>query len=94
MKQVTKNLQKHMNALLRMHKTLRNSTEISSQAIPGLLLCRSKNLLETLGNINAEHEVPGYGKEDCRFYRNAKCLFILVVLHDPIIYKMIGEVHD
>jgi hypothetical protein len=83
-----------MNNLYRMHKTLRNSMEIAANSPPSILTCKSKNLLETFGNINAEQEFPGYEKDDCRFYRNAKCLFNLIVLHDPVIYKLIAEVQD
>ena len=80
-----------MNTLYRMHKTLRNSPELQSNS-PGLLSCKSKNLLETLGNFNAEQEFPGHEKDDLRFYRNAKSLFNLFVLHDPLVYKLIAEV--
>ena len=43
-----------MNTLYRMHKTLRNSMEIAVTTPPSILTCKSKNLLETLGNLNAE----------------------------------------
>lgn len=93
LKQVAKNLQKHMRNLLGAHKTLK-STEHEVRDIPGILIPKSKNLLERFGNISSDHEWPGNEKDDCQFYRNAKCIFILFVLHDPLVYKLISEVHD
>lgn len=93
LKQVAINLQKHQLHLLGMLKTLKN-TAVTLSDVPGLLTIKSKNLLETYGMVSAEHETPGGEKDDCGFYRNSKSIFILFVLHDPLVYKMISEVHD
>ena len=93
LKQVAKNLQKHMRHLLGAHKTLK-STQLGPSDVQGLLTQKSRNLLESFGHISTEQEWPGNEKEDCRFYRNAKCIFIVFVLHDPLVYKLISEVHD
>jgi hypothetical protein len=76
-----------------MLKTLK-STAVSLSDVPGLVSHTSKNLLETMGFVNADHETPGSEKDDCCFYRNAKSIFNLFVLHDPIVYKLVSEVHD
>jgi hypothetical protein len=94
LKQVAKNLQKHIKHLFGVHRTLRSNSDSITRDIPGILPLESKGLLERYGFVNADHELPGSEKEDAGFYRNAKCIFTLFVLHDPLIYKLIGEVHD
>lgn len=79
--------------LLSMLRNLKN-TAGSLDDVPGLLTVKSRNLLESMGHVSAEHECPSNDKDDCGFYRNSKAIFTLFLLHDPIVYKVISEVQD